>query len=191
VTAEGSFALRPFRGEISWGGDASLEGGGDICGQIDWILNNEGGLQGEASLRQPLVMHPKAILSREETEMNFLAISGFDVLPGKSREFQEWVRTNSAALSENAPEGITLVGVYASTFSSEKHSGHYKTVWRLDSYGAMDRFAAAVGENPELARLLDEFGSFEDVRLGANSSNELLKSVEDITIWADYPEEEQ
>ena len=53
----------------------------------------------------------------------------------------------------------------------------------------MDRFAAAGGENPEYARLLDELGSFGDVRLGADFSSELLKSVSDITIWSDHPEE--
>jgi hypothetical protein len=53
----------------------------------------------------------------------------------------------------------------------------------------MDRFAAAAREDSEFARLLDELGSFTDVRLGAGESSELLKSVSDITIWADYPEE--
>lgn len=121
--------------------------------------------------------------------MDFLVIWGFNVRSGKTGEFQEWVRANSAALSKAAPEGIELVGIYASMFSSEKHSGWYKIVWRQDSYGAMDRFDAAVRENPEFARLLDELGSFADVRLGADYSAELLQSVADITIWADYPEE--
>jgi len=121
--------------------------------------------------------------------MDFLNIGGFNVPPGKNREFQEWVRANSAALAQAMPKGIELVGIYASVFSSEKHSGGYKAVWRLDSYGALDRFVAAMGENPELARLMDELGKFGDVRLGADYSSELLKSVADVTIWADYPEE--
>ena len=121
--------------------------------------------------------------------MEFLHISGFDIPPSKSLEFQEWVQANSVALSNRAPDGIELVGVYASMFTSEKQSGHYKLVWRLDSYGAMDRFAAAARDDAELARLLDELGSFYDVRLGVGESVELLKSVSDITIWADYPEE--
>ncbi len=121
--------------------------------------------------------------------MDFLNVGGFSVPPGKNQEFQAWVRANSAALGKAMPKGIELVGIYASMFSSEKHSGNYKMVWRLDSYGAMDRFAAAMGENSELARLMDELGKFNDVRLGADYSSELLKSVADITIWADYPEE--
>jgi len=121
--------------------------------------------------------------------MDFLNVSGFSVLPGRNLEFQAWVRANSSALAVAMPEGIVLGGVYARMFSSEKHSGDYKVVWRLDSYGAMDRFTAAMGEDPELARLMDELGSFYDVRIGADYSDELLKSVADITIWADHAEE--
>ncbi len=121
--------------------------------------------------------------------MDFLNISGFSVKSGKNREFQEWVRANSSALAKAAPKGIELVGIYASIFSSEKHSGSYKIVMRMDSYGAMDRFAAAAGDNSDFARLLDELGSFSDLRLGTDYSGELLKSVADVTIWADYPEE--
>jgi hypothetical protein len=121
--------------------------------------------------------------------MDFLNVYGFGVPPGKNKEFQAWVRANSAALAKAMPKGIEFVGVYASIFSSEKHSGDYKMVWRLDSYAANDRFTEAMGENSELARLMDEMGKFFDVRLGADYSSELLKSVADITIWADYPEE--
>ncbi len=121
--------------------------------------------------------------------MELISIFGFDVPPGKNIEFQAWVRANVAALSEGAPEGTELVGIYASMFGSEKHSGQYKIIWRKDSYGAIDRFAAAAGEESEFARLLAELGSFNDVRPEADWSNELLKSVSDITIWADISEE--
>lgn len=113
--------------------------------------------------------------------MDFLSIQGFNVRPGKNLEFQEWVRANTAALSNALPEGVELVGIYSTIFSSEKHSG------QLDSYGAQDRLAGS--DSPELARLFAEALSFGDVRLGADFSNELLKSVADVTIWADYPEE--
>ena len=121
--------------------------------------------------------------------MDFLHISGFDVSPGKSREFQEWFKANLSALSNRAPDGIELVGAYASMFSSEKQTGQYKMIWRMDSYGAQDRFAAAINDDAELARLLGELWSFQDDRLGAGESVELLKSVLDIAIWGDFPEE--
>ena len=121
--------------------------------------------------------------------MDFLYISGFDLPPGKSRQFQSWVQQNFKALQAAMPKGNELVGIYAVMFSSEKESGSYKMVIRLDSYGAMDSFAAAVQANPDLNRLMDELGSFGDVRLGANFSTELLKSVSDISIWADPAEE--
>ena len=121
--------------------------------------------------------------------MEFLHVSGFDVQPGKNREFQAWVRANSAALDKAMPKGNELVGIYASIFGSEKHSGGYKMIFRLDSYGAMDQFAAAVNSNAELARLMNELYSFADQRIGSDYSIELLKSVADTSIWADFPEE--
>ncbi len=121
--------------------------------------------------------------------MDFLHISGFDIPPGKNQAFQAWVRKNFKKLSAAMPDGIKLVGIYASIFASEKESGSFKMVIRLDSYGALDRFAASAASDPELARLLNEYGAFGDVRLGAHYSNELLKSVMDVTIWSDHPEE--
>jgi hypothetical protein len=121
--------------------------------------------------------------------MDFLNIYGFDVPPGKTREFQAWVKENFDALAAAMPKGNQLLGIYATMFSSEKESGSFKIITRMDTYGAMDGFAAAAGQNTEFARLLEEFGSFGDNRLGANFSSELLKSVSDITIWSDNPEE--
>jgi hypothetical protein len=121
--------------------------------------------------------------------MDFLAINGFDVIPGKNVEFQKWVQANSQALNDNCPEGISLVGIYASMFGSEKESGQVKAVFRMTSYGDMDKFAAAAAAGGDFARLLDEMFSFADARIGTNWSNELLKSVSDISIWADNPEE--
>ena len=123
--------------------------------------------------------------------MDFLSIGGFEITPGKALEFQKWVRENAKALSDATPEGIELVGIYSSIFySADNKMGQGRTIWRLDSYGAIDRFAAAAAaKDTEFARLLEELGSFADVRLGAGFSRELLKSVSDLSIWADNPEE--
>ncbi|KKL26832.1 hypothetical protein LCGC14_2391300 [marine sediment metagenome] len=123
--------------------------------------------------------------------MDILSIGGFDVLPGKALEFQKWVRENMKALSDATPEGIELIGIYASIFySADNKMGQSRIIWRFDSYGAQDRFAAAMAaKDTEFARLLEEMGSFNDVRLGAGFSIELLKSVSDLSIWADNPED--
>jgi hypothetical protein len=121
--------------------------------------------------------------------VDILSVEGFNVLPGRTQELQDWVRANSAALAEHAPDGAQLVGIFATMVSSEKHSGKTKVIWRLDSFGAMDRFTAAMGEDPELARLLDELGDFGDARIGADFSEELLKSFADIAFWGDHAEE--
>jgi hypothetical protein len=121
--------------------------------------------------------------------MDFLLIGGGNIIPGKARAFQAWVRANSGSLGKLAAEhGYQLLGIYFTMFGSEKHSGSCKVVWRLDSYGAMDRMAAAPTKSPELARLIDELDGFFDIRIGADWSGELLKSVSDATVTSDHPE---
>jgi len=98
--------------------------------------------------------------------MKFISTSGFIVSHGKGQEFQEWVRKNENALAKVCPKGVELVGFYTTIFGPEKHSGSTKVFWQLDSYGALDSFAKAAGEDSEFARLLDEFGAFSDSRTG-------------------------
>lgn len=122
--------------------------------------------------------------------MDFLLIVGFDTLPGKAINFQKWVQENSNKLAEAAPEGVTLVGIYASMYySGYRKDGLGKIIWRLDSYGAQDNFAKAAAGDTEFSKLLNELGSLRDVRSSAGFSTELLKSVKDLSIWADIPEE--
>ena len=55
--------------------------------------------------------------------------------------------------------------------------------YRLDSYGAQDRMAAAMAEAGEFARLQAELGEFMDVERGANRSHGLLERVTDAVLW--------
>jgi hypothetical protein len=48
--------------------------------------------------------------------------------------------------------------------------------------------AAATSKPSELSRLIDEMDGFFDVRIGADWSGELLKSVSDVTVTSDHPE---
>ena len=121
--------------------------------------------------------------------MDFLEISGFSVPSGRNIEFQKWVRANSDALARSLPEGIELVGIYAARFTSQRDAGDYRLILRLDGAGGLDRFSEAMKQGKDLTRLMGELWDFADVRLGAGGSDELLKSVLDVMIWADHPEE--
>jgi hypothetical protein len=121
--------------------------------------------------------------------MDFLEITGFSVPSGKNIEFQAWVQANSDALGRSLPEGIELVGVYAARFTSQRDAGDYRLILRLDSAAALDRFSDAMKQGKDLTRLMGELWDFADVRLEAGASDELLKSVLDVMIWADHPED--
>ncbi|MCH8908745.1 MAG: hypothetical protein IH840_16795 [Candidatus Heimdallarchaeota archaeon] len=87
--------------------------------------------------------------------MDFLKIYGLDIIPGKFGEFQKWVNENEKALSDATPEGIELLDIYVSVYySADKKMGRVKVIFRMDSHGAEDRFAAATAvRDSKLARL--------------------------------------
>src|SRR4030042_1113218 len=105
--------------------------------------------------------------------MDCLLIGGGNVIPGRMREVQAWVRANSATLGKLAAEhGYQLVGMYVSIFTSEKHSGACKIIWRVDSYGALDRMAAAASKTSDSSRLFQERDGFFEGPTGPDGEGE-------------------
>lgn len=116
--------------------------------------------------------------------MRFISEYGFTVRIGQEEAYQHWLEDNEAALAAAMPEGTTYLGTFVTIFSSEKHSGWYKTYMELDSYAALDRLAEANGdESGEFSRLMRESSRFGDYDHAAPWSNGLYKSVVDASIW--------
>jgi hypothetical protein len=116
--------------------------------------------------------------------MRFISESGYTVKIGEEEAHQQWLEQNESALAASTPEGVTYLGTFAMVFTSEKQSGFYKTYLELDSYGAMDRLAAATKDaTSEWGRLLRESSRFGDYDLTAPWSNGLYKAVVDATIF--------
>ena len=115
--------------------------------------------------------------------MRFVEIQGFCIRLDRQVEFQNWLVENEERLRKSYPPGIEYGGIYVAVFSSEKNAGEYYGIDFLDSYGAMDR-AAAAGKDPtsDWVRLSEEFLQFVDTDRSAGSSHTLLKSVIDATI---------
>ena len=116
--------------------------------------------------------------------MRFISESGYTVKLGEEEAHQRWLEENEAALAAAMPEGVRYLGTFVTVFSSEKKSGFYKTYMELDSYGAMDRLAAA-NKDPEseFGRLMRESSRFGDYDLSAPWSNGLYKAVVDASIF--------
>jgi hypothetical protein len=116
--------------------------------------------------------------------MRFIHESGFTIKIGQEEAYQQWLVANESALAASMPEGTRHLGVFTTVFSSEKQAGFYRLFTELDSYGAMDRLAAALkDEGTDFARLNREGARFGDYDLSAPWSNGLHKAVVDATIW--------
>ncbi len=121
--------------------------------------------------------------------MEFIQESGFTIKQGKEEAFQQWLVANEQRLAATYPEGTGLIGVYAVTWTSEKEAGAWRMLERLDSYGALDRLAAAGKDrSSDFAKLSMEMAAFGDWDRDAPWSQVLLKRATDATIW-DPPQE--
>lgn len=116
--------------------------------------------------------------------MRFIEISGFTIKPDRNTAFQEWVIANQQELADSYPEGTSLIGIFATIFSSEKQAGDLMVIEQLDSYAGQDRIAAA-GRDPDSAysRLVGEMYAFIDPNPSAGYSRILLKDVVDTTVF--------
>jgi hypothetical protein len=115
--------------------------------------------------------------------VGFIFEFGFDVKQGKAHEFQKWLSENESKLAGAYPSGVEYIGTFGVVFTSEKQSGGFRLLLRLDSYAAQDALAAAMREG-DLATLYAETSQFVDQDRGANWSNGLYKAVTDLSMIA-------
>lgn len=116
--------------------------------------------------------------------MEFISESGFNIKAGKEEELQRWLVENETKLAASYPEGTAFLGVFVVTWSSEKQAGGWRTLERLDSYGAQDRLAALMkDDSSDYSRLWREMSAFGDWDRDAPWSQTLLKRATDATVW--------
>ena len=116
--------------------------------------------------------------------MDFITEDGYQVKPGMEEEYQRWIIANKDALQAALPDGIEYIGTYVAVFGSDYTGGSYRDLFRIDSYGALDRMAAE-GRRPgsELSRLNREGGRFIDMKRNPERwTHNLYKNIVDATI---------
>ena len=119
--------------------------------------------------------------------MRFVSVNGFCVRGDRQVDFQRWVTDNEERIRRSYPAGIEYGGIYAVTMSSERQAGDWMWLDILDSYGAMDRIAAAMKDRSgEFAKVNAEFLEFIDPDRSHGWCSMLLKSVVDASVW-DFP----
>ena len=116
--------------------------------------------------------------------MRFIQEFGYTVRIGQEEAHQKWLMDNEDKLAKSHPKGTRYLGTFATVFATDKQAGNYRTFVELDSYGALDRLAAAGKDaSSEFARLNREWSGFGDYDLNAPWSNSLYKAVVDATVW--------
>ena len=116
--------------------------------------------------------------------MRFIQEFGLTAKVGEEEAFQKWLTENEEALRKAHPEGTDYLGTYAVVFTTEKQSGGYRILQAFQTYGDMDRQAAAMKDSKsDFGRLVRESSRFVDFSHEAPWSNSLLKRAVDATIW--------
>lgn len=116
--------------------------------------------------------------------MRFIYEIGFTVKLGKEEAYQTWLAANEAKVAAAQPPGTKYLGTFAVIFTSEKTAGLYRSFSELDSYAAIDAYAALMkDEKSDLGRLMREESQFIDYDPNAQWSNGLYKLVVDAAIW--------
>lgn len=116
--------------------------------------------------------------------MDFITEDGYQVKPEMQEEYQQWIIDNQAAMRRALPEGVEYIGTYVAVFGNDYTGGGWRDLFRIDSYGALDRLAAeSKRPDSELARLQRESGRFIDMdRSPERWTHNLYKNVVDATI---------
>ncbi len=116
--------------------------------------------------------------------MRFIQETGFTIKVGEEEAHQNWLMKNEERLAGAHPEGSRYLGTFAVVFTTDKQAGGYRSLVEYDSYGAIDRIAAAAKDaSSEFGKLMREWTAFGDWDPNAPWSNGLYKAVVDATIW--------
>ena len=114
--------------------------------------------------------------------MEFIIEDGYEVKPGMEEEFQRYLAGTVHRFRAALPEGVEYIGDFVVTWGNDLEAGGWRTLLRLDSYAALDRFAEAA-KGGEFGALIRETSRFIDVSRGQRQwRHTLLKSVADATV---------
>jgi len=116
--------------------------------------------------------------------VDFISEQGYEIKFGMEEEYQEWLVAHRDELRRSMPAGIEYIGSYVVAMGNGYEGGSWRDLLRLDSYGALDRLAAASKDpNTEMGRLFRESTRFVDVtRHPERWTQVLLKNVVDATV---------
>jgi hypothetical protein len=116
--------------------------------------------------------------------VDFISEQGYEIRFGMEEEYQQWLIDHRDELRRSMPAGIEYLGSYVVAMGNGYEGGSWRDLFRLDSYGALDRMAAASKDpNTDFGRLAREGNRFVDVsRHPERWTQIILKNAVDATV---------
>lgn len=114
--------------------------------------------------------------------MRFILEQGYDLREGTAPAFRTWLQEHEDEITKETPTGIEYLGTFVAAYADQRDAGGYRTLFRLDNFGAQDRFEDALTGDSRFGELIRELLAFGDWKY-ANYSQQLLKPVVDTAAW--------
>jgi hypothetical protein len=116
--------------------------------------------------------------------MEFISEDGYEVKLGMEEEYQKWVVDTADDLRRALPDGVEYIGTYVMTWGNDTDRGSWRDLYKLDSYAALDRMAAAAKDpDNDFGKLVRATARFIDMKRSPERwTHNLLKSVADATV---------
>jgi hypothetical protein len=123
-------------------------------------------------------------MGERSVAVRFIQETGFTIKVGQEEAHQKWLIENEDRLAKAHPKGSKYLGTFSVVFTTDKEAGFYRSFVELDSYGAIDKLAAAAKDaSSEFGKLMRDWTAFGDWDVHAPWSNHLYKAVVDATLW--------
>jgi hypothetical protein len=116
--------------------------------------------------------------------MSLIWEQGFNVKRGKEEAYQKWITENDAAYKSSAPPGVEFLGTYIVTMTSEKHTGEYRQLFRIESFASVDTMVELARDQKSVwGRLSREETEFWDLPIGAEFSFGIYRPLTEAAVW--------
>ena len=116
--------------------------------------------------------------------MAMIQAVGYSIKRGQEEAYQKWIEDNDELVRKGVPEGVEYLGTYIVAFSSEKGTGEYRTLWRLQSYASFDVLEEATRDpDSEWGRVQREVTKFLDAPIGGEYSSAILRPLIGAVLW--------
>lgn len=98
---------------------------------------------------------------------------GYDVRPENLDAFLHFLDTNEIDLFESSPQNCKYRGTYSVFSSTEKGTGHFRTIWSYREFGDLTALSDEYEKSSVFSSLVKKLKSFADDSAGAARSQQI------------------